>query len=710
VRRPIKCWPRCLAPIAVSFILCAASSSAAPPRVAKHQQATEARRPEVEVLDRSFDVAGSMLAYTEFELSGEPLVENLGLDLDVLDPNFLMQPTPFDYAAGIESYEYSEEAMYALLLQSRLGPHLANGPTNGDRGGQLANLGQRFVELTQATGFSADELPLNLYPISIPYSRGEPEFEMAVNIETIGNDTVEVTNRQGEPGTLRTDTPAYLRDFQTLGWKESGMTRNLVPAALGATLLKEVMWSQDFLGGMHTVPGDEEVDATTSLMDQDGSHALGVSAVDGVNGAILTEISWDKLRILRDDLGYDGKNLGAVFGPTYDVKAPIWFPRSIAVEEKMRNGVKAIGGLTVVDSASSLRDTWMLLWSVSEFYAFCDQRTQNANQNPAFRAVFDGAPFPSAPKNNLDDNDANNTRANDPFSLASDLSNLLFRNLESLHFDSKAGTSLDVYAGSGSGSRKPKRIITTLDAAYSIVALSVYQRAQDALPVGYASASATKGLETARGKRALQLIELQADFIISRLIGHDGLAIEALGVDPNPDIEKSPPVVHTLATQFAVIRGLTRAFIATGQTRFRDTARALYLAVEEKMYDRALGTFADSPGEPTIHTPWTAAAISGGLRELLLHLANDETETNANLERGHLVKRYVDWFHGIINGRAVGEGMQLAEWLGDSGENRLAKSDNRDNDRDGVPQITEASADHGTAMVMASRVQVSAER
>lgn len=64
-----------------------------------------------------------MLAYTEFELSGEPLAEALGLDLDVLDANRADEPTPFDFAAGIESYEYSEEAMYALNYQSGMGPH-----------------------------------------------------------------------------------------------------------------------------------------------------------------------------------------------------------------------------------------------------------------------------------------------------------------------------------------------------------------------------------------------------------------------------------------------------------------------------------------------------------------------------------------------------------------------------------------------------------
>jgi len=88
----------------------------------------------VEVVDRHLDTAGAFLAYTEFELSGEPLAELLGLDLDVLDPYQQDQPTGFDYVAGIESYEYSEEAMYAVNYQSRIGPHLVNGTRNRARG------------------------------------------------------------------------------------------------------------------------------------------------------------------------------------------------------------------------------------------------------------------------------------------------------------------------------------------------------------------------------------------------------------------------------------------------------------------------------------------------------------------------------------------------------------------------------------------------
>ena len=128
----------------------------------------------VKVEDKTFNTAANMLAYTEFELSGEPLAEALGLDLDVLDANRADEPTPFDFAAGIESYEYSEEAMYALNYQSGMGPHLVNGPQNLARGGTMASLGQRVLAMADAVGFPADEVPQGMYPLSLPYASANP--------------------------------------------------------------------------------------------------------------------------------------------------------------------------------------------------------------------------------------------------------------------------------------------------------------------------------------------------------------------------------------------------------------------------------------------------------------------------------------------------------------------------------------------------------
>ncbi|MCW9035133.1 MAG: hypothetical protein OQJ97_13000 [Rhodospirillales bacterium] len=654
---------------------------------------------KVEVLDKSFDPAGGFLAYTEFELSGEPLAEGLGLDLDVLDPNKLNVPTPFDYTAGIESYEYSEEAMYAVNYQSKMGPHIVNGPVNKARGGSLESLGKRVIELAKSVSFPAEEIPLNMYPITFPYASGIPEFGQAVNTSVVSADEAEIIMAHGKKKNIKIDVPAYFRDYATLAWKESTMDKSFNPAAAGGQMLKDVMWAQDFLGGMHTIKGDEEVEAESATMDQDGKHALGVSSADGFNGVILSEIIWDRLITLQNQLGYDGKKLGAKLTASYDpAKGAVWFPHKVVVTEKMANGVKAIGNLKVTDSASTLRDTWMLLWPLSEVYAFSDQRSVNKAQNPAFLAVFDGAPFAAAPALNKDEDISNDVAANDIFSTVSVLTNATFKNLDALHFNNKAGTLVDRFDG------KMSDRVTTYDAAYALQALSIFQRSQDALAVGYASADAGESLNTKRGQRALEIIKSQANFILAQLIDKDGLAHDGYLLGKGGNDRKS------IGTQFAVVHGLSAAFIATKDVKYKNAARKLFLTIEAKMFDKGIGTYADAPGMPTVHTPYTAAAISAGLRSAMLTLRNSEGENETLLDLANLTQRYVAWFQTVINGRNIREGMQLAEWLGDSGENVVNGSAEGDTDGDGVAQVTKAGGKFGTAMTMARRVKVMAAK
>ena len=452
--------------------------------------------PTVKVLDNTFDVGAGTFAYTEYELSGEPLAENQGLNLDVLDADQADKPDPFDFAAGIDSYEYSEEAMYAVNYQSHLGPHLVNGPVNAMTGGTFDSLGKRFIHLAQLAGLAPDELPQNPYPITFPLDKGVPEFGQPVDVTQVGTDSKDITTHQGQVAKIATITPAYFRDFVSRAWRRrDGMDMNFTPIAVGGQMLKDVMWSQDFLGSMHKTcrrqrgrrypvagradhdgkPGARRCCGRRHQRADPHQHHLGQAA-----------------DALRDKFGYDGKTLGAAIGPDYDpAKQPIWFPDKVAVTFAEKNGVNALGDLKVTDAGSSLRSTWMLLWPLSELYGFTDQRTANGNKSNAFLAVFDGDPFPPAPAANLGTDATKYVKADDPFSLAETLSNLEFKNLVALHFNKAAGTVVDDWKDGKQG-----QTVTTFDAAYTISALDIYERALDALPVGYASASSGKPLAT----------------------------------------------------------------------------------------------------------------------------------------------------------------------------------------------------------------------
>ncbi|MEX6505487.1 hypothetical protein [Jiella sp. M17.18] len=673
--------------LAWSLLCC---SVLVPPALAQDKSAPV----KVTVTDKTFDVGAGMFAYTEYELSGEPLAESLGLDLDVLQPDQADKPTPFDFAAGIDTYEYSEEAMYAVNYASRLGPHLVNGPVNAARGGTMADLGKRVIALAGAVGFSPDELQQNLYPLTFPFAAGSPEYGQTVDVSKVGSDTVDALTHDGKEKTLQTVVPAYYRDFKTLAWKTDDGPKVFTPVAAGGEMLKDVMWSQDFLGGMHVKSSGEEVgDVEDMKLDQDGKHALGVSAADGMNGMLLTEITWDKLRMLRDRFAYDGKSLGATVSPTYDASQPVWFPNKVDVTLAQKNGVNAVGDLKVADGGSSLRDAWMMLWPLGEMYGYSDQRTANGNQNKAFLAVFDGEPFPAAPEANRGTDRAKYVVADDPFSLTETLSNMVFQNLDKLHFDKDAGTFVDAWSGGRKG-----KTVTSFDAAYAIVALDIYERALDALPVGYASATSGKPLDTDQGKRAKALIKAEADFIVSKLVGKDGLVADSY------DIGAGASDQHSLGTQFAAIRGLSAAFVSTGDETYRTAARSIYDAVETHMFDEALGIFSPNPGKDFSVTPWTAGAVDGGLRELLQTLHNKEGESDPHLTLANLTQRYTTWFH------AVGRGMQLSEWLGDTGEHMVEGDESGDVNDNGIKRPDMAGGRFGTAPVMAAKVEVSAAK
>jgi len=204
------------------------------------------------------------------------------------------------------------------------------------------------------------------------------------------------------------------------------------------------------------------------------------------------------------------------------------------------------------------------------------------------------------------------------------------------------------------------------------------------------------------------LIKSQANFIIDHLITKNGLVSDGASLTQSGGISKLDKG-QSLDAQFASIRGLSTAFIATGQTRFRDAARNLYVSIERNYFSKELGTWAiNGQGE---YSPWTAAAVISALRETMLHLKNNESENTPELELAALVNRHASWFRTVINGPTINEGLQLSEALADTGEYILKGqgngSDQYDSDNDKVAKINRAGGKFGRANVMAAKVVVS---
>ncbi|MGR3763308.1 hypothetical protein [Rossellomorea sp. NS-SX7] len=639
---------------------------------------------KVSVSDYTFDTAGNMFAYAEFELSGEPLAENLGLDLDILDINKLDQPTKFDYTAGVESYEYSEEAMYEVVEKSGLGLHLINGPAvetleNGNSAEE--KLGNRFYELADAVGYSRDEIFSNMFPTFIEYSSGDPHYKEEVNTSEYASN---------DDGSY---VPVYQVNFETLRWDRNKMEKTLVPSAYGATFLKQALWAGDFMGGFHTVDGDEELAGETPKDDDDKNVALGVSSADGFQGAILTEEIWNKVNYISNELfvnGAEGKLSSAGIGSQYDPSDGfVYLPHSIEVTEGGAEQAPGAKALSVMDSRSLLQDQWLMLWPSSEFFGMTDQRESNPNKTPSFQALFDGAPYPSAPKENIDGSAGNDVKGTDPFTANYNVMLHVFKNMDAMHFNNDKGVFVTEHDG-----KKQGTYMDTFQAGYTMESMRIFQRAIDGLPVGYASGESAEGLKTKEGKRALEMIEKQADFIIDNLVMDSGLVANGY------DIEKGADEEVTLDAQLGAIRGLTAAYLATDDEKYREAGRSIYKAMDEKLWNKELKAYETSEGKMN-YTPFTAGALSATFRTALLNLSNNgsDSETPKSLEIETITSRYTDFYDTVIDGPSLDEGMQASEFW-DTGDYYDSKNSSGNTDGDNVPQVQAGHGKHGISPIL----------
>lgn len=654
----------------------------------QQQASGEAKKKEdyaVPVTDYTFDTAGNMFAYAEFELSGEPLAETLGLNLDLLDPKKRNKPTEFDYIAGIESYEYSEEGMYEVVEKSGLGLHLINGPIVeklAKEGGKQAPqiLEERFYKLADSTGYPKEEIFRNMYPTFMEYSSGDPHYVQKV-------DTSEYAENDD-----KTYTPVYQVDFKTLRWDRDKMSKTLTPAAYGGAFLKQALWTGDFLGGFHTVDKDEELEATAADQDKDPNIRLGVSTADGFQGVVLAEEIWNKLAYIRDGLFYDAKTkqLTSGAGSQYNpANGFVYLPHEIKVTEEGKDAAKA-SKLEVSDSRSLLRDQWMMLWPASEFYGTTDQRPDNKNVNPAFQAVFDGAPFAAAPKENTDNTAENDVKAQDPYSVNRDVLLQVFKNLEAMHFNKEIGAFISTNDGQKQGD-----YVNSFDAGYTLEALRIFQRAIDGLPVGYASGADAQGLQTEEGKLAIDMMKKQADFMMDKMMTKDGLIANGFTVGKGPDEKPA-----ALEAQLGAVRGLTAAYLATKEDKYREAARSLYNAVDTKMWDKKLKVYKTADGKMQ-YTPYTAGSVSAALRLALLNLGNTEADKQQypSLDKETVISRYVDFYNRVIDGPSLQEGMQASE-LWDTGDSYKKGDKSGNTDKDTVPQVQAGHGKYGIAPVL----------
>jgi len=585
-----------------------------------------------------FSTADQMLLANELFESGEPFAEALGYDLDLLNPDEPDAPDSISYTLGIENYEYSRYLLGTVISRSGLGLHMMWAPMIVQMAAmEDENFDGSFTGGTP-NGFNEDdELMKNIM-----------HFGMLANQMAPANPWPQFADFEGgDPHLPQAVAPDFEMDFSTLRWDRSLMNKNLNPAAMGQSMMKQYLWAADMLSAFHdaddngiTPDGVITPDSVGSPnFDPDNNVFYGGSSLDGFIGQVLTAESINKTLFLINSLAYDGTELGSVDPATYDPANGIkYFPHRISLVETPVADMlpPQATDLTVVDASSDLFDQLSYLQATLNYKNMMDPNNSNDEAHLAFHSVFDGNPFPAPMAQ---------TGMPGPFDLMMGTSKVIFMNLMAMHFNMANGTFVN-NSGLSAGLPQPGNEISTMNAGYITMVL-------------------TKMVEEFAGtpleQMALDALNAEASFLVNSLQDDNGGFYNGYVI--NQGAETS---VKTAVSQSAAARGLYAAYTLTANTDYLDAANEAYNYLITNYYVAGLQGFKTEVGnEIATYTPFNFAIIAGALRE-------------AALIGGHLEAAtiYTRFFKTVANAMLLSETGLTGEMGGDS-------------DGDGIPFITE---------------------
>lgn len=555
--------------------------------------------------DTLFNTQSQMFLANELFFSGEPFAEDLGYNLDTLDPMIPNFPDSTAYTFGIENYEYSRYLLNTLSGRSGMGLHLMWSPVISQMAAMQPASFDGMYTGGMSNGYKEDDMLMmtvqmfsthaNQAPPANPY----PQFADFLS----GNNTL--------PQSVASN---FQMDWGSTRWNRSKMQKVLSPGAMGMSLMKQYLWAKDMLGAFHDSL-DNGIDANGTIspdslnspyFDPSNNVFYGGNNVDGFIGQMLTAAGINKTMHLINFLAYDGTNLGAVSPPTYDPANGIkYFPHQIAITESQINPMlppKRDSIMTVIDPSSHLFDQLAFLWGTTGYKNMMDPSI-NDPEHYAYHEVFDGSPFPAP---------MSQTGVPGPYDLMTGASKVIFQNIMAMHLNPTAGTFVDV-ANLVSGVPVQNNLVGAKEAGYVLVVLSQFAEEFTGTP-----------LET----MANNAITAQADFIINSMkdVANGGFYNSfTIGSGANTSAKE-------LATQAALIRGLYAAYNHTNNLTYLTEANAAYNFMINNFYVSSFMAFRTELGnDQAEYNTETLALLVGALREA--KLTGNQTDADLILVR-----------------------------------------------------------------------------
>ena len=630
--------------------------------------------------DPTFTTEDHFIASVEMQISGEPFAQAMGRDLGGYSRDYSCQlsvcspDTYYDpllnggvaggpigrtdlagFSSAVESYEYSKQPMNNIAFESGAGTSLAFGPVLNPTGATgAAALDPRATWVQRLAGEShavsrfvtppaMPDNPLGwpgLWPTMQPFTPWNP----AIHPTDAAGCSISSDDDPGATGSLTCDD--YECDYTTLHLPDRAaqVTMTIGPGSSGWAGWKEALWTLNYLQVMHdsaenpvnTVPDDQlalvGTAGNTVLGDDAAANGLvpgtflGSSDIEGFQaGNFLQILDNGAQQWLTQLTTTDGATLGgfasiadALWRTTRQARSA-GSPAAITVTEADdASGFPRPASYAIASPDSHLLDLAGLLGAYSSIYSLTDQANAEVGGSQPALAYFDGDPFPV--QNQVPDGEATlHDRA-----LA--MMRVLVVNIDRLHVDPTTQLFVDDIALAG-GNPVRGSTLSAGSAAYALLALRTARRALDSVLVLYSNTrpdvsgipSPLDSLSTTTGvpsfsSRLDALIDSLAAFFRDRLTTADGIAYAGWDRGKGaPTDDGSSLDAHTGA-----IRGLLVAYLATGDTGYRDRALAVFKRLEASFYDPAARVYRATAGDrsPQVtFTPRRFGILQGALRD-----------------------------------------------------------------------------------------------
>ncbi|CAN5614807.1 hypothetical protein BH11MYX1_BH11MYX1_46240 [soil metagenome] len=678
-----------------------------------------------------------MLAAGEMQLSGEPLAESMGRILvnysryrvpnDLyFDPQQALTWTDLaGFSTAVESYEYSKQPMNNLMFESGAGTALAYGPLVAGEA-HLAALVQQFARGAHTLGrfVSPDEGWPGMWPTNHVFA----SFDPAIDPSPAARMKCVITS-DDTPGAMAgsaVTSADYECDASSLHLRDRAaqIEPTITPGADGFSTWKYGLWVLNYLQVMHDplerpVSTVAEADLakvgipanTVRGTDKRGVNRrpgtyLGSSDLEGFQAQMFIASvdnraeDWIKSFGTTDGVTLSGfGTLAAAIAYGYGSELR-WFP-AVHVAER-QGGRFPIPSYTLASATSTLLDTIGLAMGYAEFYALTDRSSHVGGGHPA-RAMFDGDPFVATGEASLHDR-------------ALAIMRVAMIDLDRVHSDPGTGLLVDTVTFAGATPTRGHTISTT-SLAYTLIGvrtvlrslggqLELYSNNEpdtaightplDAFPLGLPSSPAMTFSE-----RLEQILRRHAELLYAKLTEPSGRAWSGWDVATGTPVDAS----DTLDAHAAAVRGLFAAYLATGDTKYRARAIAVFDRMDAVFFDREarIYTTAPAPVDRVEYTPLRFALVQSALRDVYMLVARrpgEEARIPVLEERiARLDKLVLDGWDDRNHDRIVdypGECVQVVDGLPRGGLQAAERTltgeigGASDRDHDCVPEIDDA--------------------